>query len=323
MVAEFDMMVCRRVAELLADPGAGDAQDRRQRLRPLARVPRPSPMRCSRCCASSRRSAAACCSSSTETAQVHDLGKVNRVLQELRRRGFQVCLDDFGSGAATFHYLRAFSVDFVKIDGSLVRSHDHRDHAVLRSVVALCQEIKVATIAEMVETTRQARWLARLRVTHGQGYPGSAVAELPAARAAPRRCSTGAAPAALRPAGRPAAASARPAPPRPRRSAAWGRSTRIVQPPSGETRTSSTPPSADSPSACGFSSWRCSRRLRISVRSPHTGRAVSALAVRADQAAAERARGWRRRAGRPAARRGGRAGAPARSQDHTTQLARP
>jgi EAL domain-containing protein (putative c-di-GMP-specific phosphodiesterase class I) len=88
----------------------------------------------------------------------------------LRRRGFQVCLDDFGSGAATFHYLRGFDVDFVKIDGSLVRSHDHRDHAMLRSVVGLCQELKVATIAEMIETAEQAKWLARMKVTHGQGY---------------------------------------------------------------------------------------------------------------------------------------------------------
>ena len=47
---------------------------------------------------------------------------------------------------------------------------DHRDHAMLRSVVALCREIKVATIAEMIETRAQAEWLGRMRVTHGQGY---------------------------------------------------------------------------------------------------------------------------------------------------------
>jgi EAL domain-containing protein (putative c-di-GMP-specific phosphodiesterase class I)/PAS domain-containing protein len=169
MVAEFDMMVCRRVAELLAAPEratlriaanvSGRSLECQAFAKALLALLRERPQIRGRMLFEL-----------TETAQVHDLGKVNRVLQELRRRGFLVCLDDFGSGAATFHYLRAFSVDFVKIDGSLVRSHDHRDHAVLRSVVALCQELKVATIAEMVETTRQARWLARLRVTHGQGF---------------------------------------------------------------------------------------------------------------------------------------------------------
>jgi EAL domain-containing protein (putative c-di-GMP-specific phosphodiesterase class I)/PAS domain-containing protein len=169
MVAEFDMMVCRRVALLLA-------QADRRRPGIAANVSG----RSLECAAFADALLALLAGypqirgrmlfELTETAQVHDLGKVNQVMQELRRRGFQVCLDDFGSGAATFHYLRAFDVDFVKIDGSLVRSHDRRDHAMLRSVVGLCQEIKVATIAEMIETNDQARWLARLRVTHGQGY---------------------------------------------------------------------------------------------------------------------------------------------------------
>jgi EAL domain-containing protein (putative c-di-GMP-specific phosphodiesterase class I) len=169
MVAEFDLMVCRRVALLLLEAGAGrpciaaNVSGRSLEcpafadalLALLARYP---------------QLRGRMLFELTETAQVHDLARVNQVMQELRRRGFRVCLDDFGSGAATFHYLRAFDVDFVKIDGSLIRSHDHRDHAMLRSVVALCREIKVATIAEMIETREQAEWLNRMRVTHGQGY---------------------------------------------------------------------------------------------------------------------------------------------------------
>jgi EAL domain-containing protein (putative c-di-GMP-specific phosphodiesterase class I) len=180
MVAEFDMMVCRRVADLLAGSGgrrlsiAANLSGRSLEnpafagalLEMLGRYP---------------QIRGRMLLELTETAQVHDLEKVNAVLQELRRRGFQVCLDDFGSGAATFHYLRAFQVDFVKIDGSLIRSNNHRDHAVLRSVVGLCREIKVATIAEMIETAEQASWLARAQVTHGQGYLfGRPAAELPA-----------------------------------------------------------------------------------------------------------------------------------------------
>jgi EAL domain-containing protein (putative c-di-GMP-specific phosphodiesterase class I)/PAS domain-containing protein len=169
MVAEFDMMVCRRVARLLASPAgakasiaanvSGRSLECAAFAGALLAMLRDQPMIRGRMLFEL-----------TETAQVRDPAKVNRVMQELRRRGCRVCLDDFGSGAATFHYLRAFGVDFVKIDGSLVRSHDQRDHAVLRSVVALCRELKVATIAEMVETAEQARWLGRLKVSHGQGF---------------------------------------------------------------------------------------------------------------------------------------------------------
>jgi EAL domain-containing protein (putative c-di-GMP-specific phosphodiesterase class I) len=169
MVAELDMLVCRRVAGLLAGPAGG-----RQRI--AANVSGRS-LECPAFTAAllallgeHPQIRGRMLFELTETAQVRDLAQVNRVMQELRRRGFRVCLDDFGSGAATFDYLRAFDVDFVKIDGSLIRSHDHRDHAMLRSVVTLCREIKVATIAEMIETREQAEWLGRLRVTHGQGY---------------------------------------------------------------------------------------------------------------------------------------------------------
>ena len=169
MVAEFDLLVCRRVAGLLAAAGRG-------RPSIAANVSGRS-LECPAFTAAllallgeHPQIRGRMLFELTETAQVRDLAKVNRVMQELRRRGFRVCLDDFGSGAATFDYLRAFDVDFVKIDGSLIRSHDHRDHAMLRSVVALCREIKVATIAEMIETREQAEWLGRLRVTHGQGY---------------------------------------------------------------------------------------------------------------------------------------------------------
>ncbi len=101
-----------------------------------------------------------------------DLPRAQRIIQEFRRAGHKVCLDDFGAGAASFPYLRAFTIDFVKIDGAYVsRMLDAmRDHAILKAMVQLCSDLGTVTIAEMIETDAQAQRLAQTGVDYGQGY---------------------------------------------------------------------------------------------------------------------------------------------------------
>jgi EAL domain-containing protein (putative c-di-GMP-specific phosphodiesterase class I) len=108
----------------------------------------------------------------TETAEIRKLAQVNSVVQRLRQSGFHVCLDDFGSGANSFHYLRAFAVDMVKIDGVYIRDalKEPTDRAFLRAMVGLCRDLGIATVAEMIETEEQAKLIAELGVTYGQGY---------------------------------------------------------------------------------------------------------------------------------------------------------
>lgn len=108
----------------------------------------------------------------TESAQIVHLNEVQNFLQSLRERGFRVCLDDFGAGAASFHYLNAFPVDFVKIDGQYVRNlvGSTRVRAFLKAMATLCRDLGTATIAEMVETEEQAAEVAALGVGYGQGF---------------------------------------------------------------------------------------------------------------------------------------------------------
>ncbi len=108
----------------------------------------------------------------TETTAITDLQRADHIIQEFRRSGHKVCLDDFGAGAASFPYLQAFKIDFVKIDGAYVsRMLDGmRDHAILKAMVQLCGDLGTATIAEMIETDLQAQRLTLTGVNYGQGY---------------------------------------------------------------------------------------------------------------------------------------------------------
>ena len=108
----------------------------------------------------------------TESASIADLAAVNAVIQEIRGRGHPVGLDDFGAGAAAFHYLRALKVDHVKIDGSYVReAATNPEHLpFLRAITQLCRELKIATVAEHIEDEATANLLRVYNVRYGQGY---------------------------------------------------------------------------------------------------------------------------------------------------------
>ena len=108
----------------------------------------------------------------TETQKLTDLPAANEAIQALRRLGHPLCLDDFGAGAASLDYLRQLDVDFVKFDGRYIKSlkADSRDEVVLRHMVNLCRELRIETIAEMIEAPETARLAQAIGVGLGQGW---------------------------------------------------------------------------------------------------------------------------------------------------------
>jgi EAL domain-containing protein (putative c-di-GMP-specific phosphodiesterase class I) len=117
----------------------------------------------------------------TETNRIDRLSEVNGSVQALRRRGHKVCLDDFGAGAAAFHYLRALDIDMVKIDGLYTGSMpaSPRDRAIVRAIAGICDELGIRAVAEKVETEEQLTLLLAAGVRSGQGYLFSRPQEKP------------------------------------------------------------------------------------------------------------------------------------------------
>ena len=108
----------------------------------------------------------------TESARMEDLDAANTFIQRLRSLGYQVCLDDFGAGAANFIYLSTLEVDIVKIDGSAIRNAQkaQKGKAFLKALVGLCRELGVATIAEMIDDDRAFGFVRDCGVEYVQGY---------------------------------------------------------------------------------------------------------------------------------------------------------
>jgi len=108
----------------------------------------------------------------TESANIRDLDKVNNVIALLKGDGFEVCLDDFGAGSASYQYLHKLQVDFIKLDGSYVQHifDAPKDQMMVRHLAQLCADLKVGMVAEHIETADEAMLLKSMNVSLGQGY---------------------------------------------------------------------------------------------------------------------------------------------------------
>lgn len=118
----------------------------------------------------------------TESHVVEDVEEAARFLADLRSRGFRICLDDFGSGAAAYNYLRRFDVDYIKIDGPFLKTAltQPRQKALIHSLSILCKELNCQVIGEMIENEDMARLADDLGIRYGQGWHyGKPAADIP------------------------------------------------------------------------------------------------------------------------------------------------
>lgn len=115
---------------------------------------------------------ASLCFEITETVAIRSLQRASAFIQELREIGCHFALDDFGAGMSSFAYLRALNVDFLKIDGSLVRDV-HRDpvcRVMVDAIHNIGKTMNIQTIAEFVENEDIVTTLRQIGVDYAQGY---------------------------------------------------------------------------------------------------------------------------------------------------------
>ncbi len=108
----------------------------------------------------------------TESSRIADLVTANRFFQTLRDEGYEVCLDDFGAGAASFQYLASLEVDVVKLDGSAVKNAllARKGKAFLSALARLCKDIDVHTIAEFIDDEDTLKFVRDCGVDYVQGF---------------------------------------------------------------------------------------------------------------------------------------------------------
>ncbi|MFZ1727950.1 MAG: EAL domain-containing protein [Albidovulum sp.] len=97
---------------------------------------------------------------------------VSVFMKDLQARGISFALDDFGAGFTSLRHLREFYFDIVKIDGQFIRGiADNADNQVLtQAMLAIARQFDMFTVAESVESARDAAYLTQIGMDCMQGY---------------------------------------------------------------------------------------------------------------------------------------------------------
>jgi diguanylate cyclase (GGDEF)-like protein len=108
----------------------------------------------------------------TEAVVMQNADLAARLLTQLRERGIQICLDDFGSGYSSLRELSALPISTLKIDPSFVRDMEDegQGHAIVQTIIALGRSMAIDAIAEGVETPEQLALLRTLGTRFAQGF---------------------------------------------------------------------------------------------------------------------------------------------------------
>ena len=93
-------------------------------------------------------------------------------LVKLKKMGFKIALDDFGAGSSSYEQLKQVPLDFIKIDGALVRNlNENRfNQLIVRSMSDVAHKCKIQTVAKFVESAEVLETLNELGTGYAQGY---------------------------------------------------------------------------------------------------------------------------------------------------------
>lgn len=108
----------------------------------------------------------------TETSVMTDVQQRIEIIERLQAYGFIVEMDDFGSGYSSLNMLKEIHVNVLKVDMVFLRktTEMERSRKILRTIIALAQELGMETIVEGVETSEQLEFLKSISCDIFQGY---------------------------------------------------------------------------------------------------------------------------------------------------------
>ncbi len=108
----------------------------------------------------------------TETALISNFDTAIENLLFLKKLGFSIALDDFGSGYSSLTYLQSLPIDTLKIDRSFTKNigQNTKQDVILESIIRLADELNLKLVIEGIETQSQRDFLVEHNCLFGQGY---------------------------------------------------------------------------------------------------------------------------------------------------------
>ncbi len=107
-----------------------------------------------------------------ESEGIENYAAVSKFIKKIKALGGQVAIDDFGTGYSNFEYLTKIDVDYIKIDGSLIRDiHKDRNlYVTVKTIVGFAKELDIKLIAEFVHCQEVQDIVLQLGIDMSQGF---------------------------------------------------------------------------------------------------------------------------------------------------------
>lgn len=107
-----------------------------------------------------------------ESEGIENFEQVLEFITNIKNFGAKISIDDFGTGYSNFDYLMKLKVDYIKIDGSMIRTidTDKNSQMVTKTIVNFAKSMKIKTVAEFVHSKNVFQKVQELEVDFSQGY---------------------------------------------------------------------------------------------------------------------------------------------------------
>lgn len=106
----------------------------------------------------------------TESMIVSDADLMRRIIENFRTAGYEVWMDDFGSGYSSLNLLKDYSFDTLKMDMNFLSSFTEKSKTIMTAAINMAKDINITTLAEGVETAEQVEFLKSIGCGKLQGY---------------------------------------------------------------------------------------------------------------------------------------------------------
>ena len=115
-----------------------------------------------------------------ESEGIENYDEVVNFITQIKALGAKIAIDDFGTGYSNFEHILKLNVDFIKIDGTLIKNvvHNEKHKIIVETIVDFAKKIKAKTIAEFVSDEAIYLTIKEIGVDFSQGYYTGKPAEL-------------------------------------------------------------------------------------------------------------------------------------------------
>ncbi|MCT7443982.1 bifunctional diguanylate cyclase/phosphodiesterase [Aliarcobacter cryaerophilus] len=107
-----------------------------------------------------------------ESEGIESFTEVSNFIKKAKKLGCKIAIDDFGTGYSNFEYIIKLDVDYIKIDGSLIKNIniDNNLYLTVQTIVGFAKALKIKTVAEFVHNEEVLNCVKNLNIDYSQGF---------------------------------------------------------------------------------------------------------------------------------------------------------